>query len=58
MPPMFQILTYLPLEILADPEFQGDGISNIRRSGLEDLLRGHQPQLWIEELMLRAQSLE
>ena len=33
-------------------------MSNIRRTGLEDLLRGHQPQLWIEELMLRAQSLE
>lgn len=37
---------------------QGDDMSPIRRSVLEDLLRGRQSDLGFQELMLRAQSLE
>lgn len=37
---------------------QGDDISPIRRSVLEDLLRGRQSDLGFQELMLRVQSLE
>lgn len=37
---------------------QGDDMSPIRRSVLEDLLRGRQSDLGFQELMLRVQSLE